>query len=186
MSLTDDLHTLRTSTHSTASGDRVLAQPSPGEWAVGVFLGYGTRVRTWTDDAGESHEAAASTARLVGVEVAEGGGAPEAERVLYLDYKVLRIELRDPALPADEAVPASRNPVPQPGSLLYVEYTGERTNASGRGTYKGFRVKVSAPTPESSALVARIEAQDIPPAPRPATGSGAMPSDDIPFRAWEV
>ena len=186
MTLTDDLHNLRTASAST-DGDRVLAQPSPGEWCVGVFLGYGQHVRTWTDDSGEAHEARTGTARLASVETKDGAGDPEAVRVLHLDYKVLRVELRDEALPEADAVPPPSNPAPQPGSLVYVECTGERTNASGRGTYKAFRVKVADPTPESAALVARVEARDTEPpapAPRPAVGSGAMPADDIPFGPW--
>lgn len=188
MSLADDLHNLRTTSRHSTEGDRVLAQPSPGEWCVGVFVDYGHHVRTWADDAGESHEARTGTARLASVETKDGAGDPEAVRVLHLDYKVLRVELRDPALPEADAVPPPSNPAPQPGSLVYVECTGERTNASGRGTYKAFRVRVSDPTPESAALVARVRAHDTdaPPVAVPAVGGGAMPSDDIPFRASEV
>jgi hypothetical protein len=185
MTLADDLHDLRTA-GAAGGGDRVLAQPTPGEWCLGVFLGYAEHLRTWTDDAGQSHEARTSTARLASVETADGAGDPHAVRLLHLDYKVLRIELRDPALPEAEAVPAPGNPAPQPGSLVYVECTGERTNASGRGTYKAFRVKVADPTPDSTALVSAVEVQDSPPAGRAALAGGAMPSDDIPFRAWEV
>lgn len=186
MSLADDLHNLRTTAKHSTEGDRVLAQPSPGEWCVGVFVGYGQHVRTWTDDGGEGHEARTSTARLASVETMDGAGDPEAVRVLHLDYKVLRVELRDPALPEADAVPPSSNPAPQPGSLVYVECTGERTNATGRGTYKAFRVKVGDPTPESAALVAAVEAHDAAPAKvkRPAVVSGAMPTDDIPFAPW--
>ena len=186
MSLTDDLHNLRTAS-AAGGGDRVLAQPSPGEWCVGVFLDYGEHLRSWTDDSGEAHEARTGTARLASVEDSHGAGDPLAVRVLHLDYKVLRIELRDPALPEAEAVPPPSNPAPQPGSLVYVECTGERKNASGRGTYKAFRVKVADPTTDSAALVARVEAEDAPPAPptaRPAIAGGAMPADDIPFGAW--
>ena len=158
-------------------GNRILKQPASGDWCAGIFVGYGEDV--FVTEKGERR--VTTTCNLVNVRTHDGPCNPDEVRSLHLDYKVLRLELHDPNLPADQRTPAPRSTPPEVGSLIYVLCRGNGEAKAGRRAPRLFRVQVGDPTPDSRAAAEKAAASPGTPNPGPASPM-ASGDDDIPFQ----
>ena len=129
-----------------SGGDYLLYKASPGQWFTGVFVGYANRTAPFGE---------VTMGRFVRVKT-EAGDFPAGDVKTFdiLDH-VARLELLPPGERPDG--PAGKNPVPEPGSVVFVEYQGKRTGKSGKA-YNGYLITVTEPTDESRALARAADA----------------------------
>ena len=152
---TDDLlNQMRAEARSEGGGgSRVLMNPEPGDFVMGVWSGVVEREAPF----GTTH-----MVRLVQVTTNEGKADPEEERFIDCTPMVLQVEMLPADLrPSGRAADNRRNPEPELGSWVYAEFRGERTPKGGGKPYKSFAVKLREGDADTLSLAKRAEAGEF-------------------------
>jgi len=157
---------------SGSSGDFLLYKASPGQWFTGIFVAYEERTAPFGE---------VTMGRFVRVRTEAGDFPAEDTKTWDIIDHVAKLELLPDELRPEG--PESRNPRPEPGSVVFVEYQGKRTGKSGKA-YNGYLIKVTPPTDETRAIAKAAEESTG--SAGGGGGASAIGSDEIPFHHSEV